>query len=163
QMRTRLREILVDVDAGGDAPQHHRSLDAALDVSYQLLRPDVQIVFAWLSVFRGGWTLDQAETICIASGSAQHMLSALSDLHTASLVTAEEQDGEMRYGMLETVRAYAEDRLNADGDTAARVRRCHRDLFLDFAREMRRGLHGVGQDLLISLARLEREYPNLQA
>src|SRR5262249_9106822 len=130
QMLTRLREILVSQD--GDVPDHHRSLDSALDVSFRLLDPARGRFFARLSVFHDGWTLEQAEAVCAARGDPPFAaLATLEQLNTDSLIAADERAGEMRYRMLETVRAYAEDRLRASGEEEA-IRERHRAFFLGF-------------------------------
>jgi predicted ATPase/tetratricopeptide (TPR) repeat protein len=156
QMLTRLRQVLVTRDE--DVPDHHRSLDAALDISFRLLDPEVARLFARLSVLRGGWTLEQAEAVCAEPDES--LLTALERLDADSLITAEERAGEMRYRMLETVRTYAEDRLRASGDEG-RLREGHRAFFLGLAAEASSGLHGAG--LADWLDRLEAEHQNLHA
>ena len=52
------------VGRGRGAAPRHGSLRAALDWSYQFLSPELQRFFARLSVFRGGWTLADAEAVC---------------------------------------------------------------------------------------------------
>jgi hypothetical protein len=65
-----------------------------------------------LSVFAGGWTLEAAETVCVGEGVEEwEVLDRLTSLVEKSLVHYEEQGGEGRYRLLETVRQYARDRL----------------------------------------------------
>ncbi len=87
-------------------------LRAALDWSWRLLRPAEQRLLARLSVFRGGWTLEAAEAVC----REPEALTGLSSLLQASLVRVSEEKGKTRYGLLETVREYARERLEEQGE-----------------------------------------------
>src|SRR5207342_2540976 len=78
-------DLLVSRTRG--AVPRHSSLRAALDWSYHLLPPELQRFFAHLSVFRGGWTLADAEAVCEEPAA----LDALDQLHECSLVLAEEE------------------------------------------------------------------------
>ena len=97
-------ERRLDLLSGGprDAPARQQTLRAAIGWSYDLLDPPVQRLFAELGVFVGGWTLEAAEAVC-----GPDVLEGLSALTDHSLVTA--TGG--RFGMLETVREYALERL----------------------------------------------------
>jgi len=92
--------------------ERHRSLRAALDWSYALLPAELQEFFVQLSVFRGGWTLEAAETIC----EQPLALDYLAQLRECSLVLSEPSgcNREMRYCMLETLREYAGEKLPVD-------------------------------------------------
>jgi predicted ATPase/class 3 adenylate cyclase len=89
-----------------DRPERQQTLRATIEWSYGLLEAAEQRLFARLSVFSGGWTLEAAEQVCDAD------LDALEVLVDRSLVRLE--DG--RYSMLETVREYAEAALSALGE-----------------------------------------------
>ncbi len=117
--------------ARGDLP-HHRTLRALIDWSYEQLEPAEQILLKRLSVFAGSWTLEAAEAV--ASGEAVNdwdILDLLSRLVDKSLIVAdlESSAGTTRFRMLETVRAYAGERLAAGGE-AAEIRRRHLDYFI---------------------------------
>lgn len=105
--------------AGGsrDLPARQQTLRATLDWSYHLLSAREQSVFSRLAVFAGGWALEAAEAVC--GGAADHavpVLDALQALLDAHLVTRiDGADGEPRFGMLETVREYAIERLEECG------------------------------------------------
>jgi tetratricopeptide (TPR) repeat protein len=102
-----------------DAPQRHRTLRAAIDWSYGLLDEEEQTLFARLSVFAGGFTLEAAETVCDAT------IDGLSSLVEKSLLTQHDGD-EPRFALLETIREYARGRLEDRGETDA-VSEAHAD------------------------------------
>jgi predicted ATPase/DNA-binding SARP family transcriptional activator len=90
-----------------DAAPRHRTLRAALDWSLQLLSPELLRFFAALSVFRGGWTSEAAEKVCPDSP----VLTLLGELRDRSLILSEDSGTEVRFGMLETLREYAAEKL----------------------------------------------------
>jgi predicted ATPase len=110
-----------------DAPERQRTLRAALDWSYGLLDQEEQELFARLSVFAGGFTLEAAEAVCAAS------IDGLASLVEKSLLTqGESADGEPRFGMLETVLEYARERLEEGGEGPA-IADAHADYFFSLA------------------------------
>jgi predicted ATPase/DNA-binding SARP family transcriptional activator len=138
-----------------DLTPRHRSLAAALDWSWRLLPPDHQCLLARLSVFRGGWTLEAAEAVCAAPDA----LEGLAALVEASLVTAQENaDGDVRYGLLETIRQYAALKRTEE-DWAVRDR--HLAWCLALARDAEAEMRSPRQAFW--LARLETEHDNLRA
>ena len=141
-----------------------QTLRAAMDWSYELLSEPERALLRRLSVFAGGCTLEAAEAVCCTDliGSAD-ILDLLGRLVDKSLVFADEQDGEARYRLLETVRQYARDRLVESGD-AAEARRRHRDWYLALVE--RSWPPGSDQRTTLAVAwldRLEREHDNLRA
>ncbi|WP_395139877.1 ATP-binding protein, partial [Armatimonas sp.] len=97
--------------------ERHRSLRAALDWSIHLLSPELKRIFARLSVFRGGWSLEAAQTVC--QGCGMEVLDALDELHSHSLLTVTFDETETpRYDMLVVIREYAEEVLSESGDEA---------------------------------------------
>jgi predicted ATPase len=95
-----------------DAPERQRTLRATLDWSYQLLTSGEQAMLAWLSVFSGGFTLAAAEAVC-ARGPSVDVLETVASLLDKSLLAVDDTGGdEPRLRMLETVRAYAAERLD---------------------------------------------------
>lgn len=153
-------------------PSHHRTLRAALDWSYSWLPAAEQLLLRRLSVFSGGCTLDAVEHVCAsthprseAEGSDGNLpgqiVDALSSLVSKSLVVAETlEPGESRYGMLETVRQFARDRL-CESDESDVIQDRHLDYFLSLAQEAERAMHGP--DELAWLDRLDVEHDNLRA
>jgi predicted ATPase len=107
----------------------HASLQTTIEWSWQLLSGGQQHFFAALSVFRGGWTSAAVEAVCEA-GDARAQLEALV---SASLLRAgEDESGVTRFSMLETLREFAHERLDAD---ARQLRARHRAYFLQLARQ----------------------------
>jgi predicted ATPase/class 3 adenylate cyclase len=112
---TRLGRRLDLLTGPRDLPARQRTLRAAIDWSHDLLRPDEQQLLARLAVFHGGCTLEAAEAIC-----GEDVIAGLSALVDASLLRQDEEpDGEPRLTMLETIRAYALERLEASGEADA--------------------------------------------
>jgi predicted ATPase len=97
----------------------HRTLREAMDWSYDLLSEDERRLFAQLSVFAGSFTLGAVTRICLEGDDAQ-ALDLVTRLVDVSLVVAREQPAGMRYGLLETVRQYAGEQLQAMGDAESR-------------------------------------------
>jgi predicted ATPase/DNA-binding SARP family transcriptional activator len=115
--------------AGGprDAPDRHRTLRATIEWSYQLLDPPEQMLFARLGVFVGGFSFEAAESVCDAD------VDLLTSLLDNNLVRRRSDVlGEPRFAMLETIREYAREKLEASGAAEATSRR-HADHFLVLA------------------------------
>jgi predicted ATPase/class 3 adenylate cyclase len=95
-----------------------RTLRALIDWSHELLSEPERALFRRLAVFAGGWTLEAAEAVGGGDGlPPAEVLDLLAQLVQKSLVLME--PGGARYGMLDTVRAYAAEKLAAAGDEAA--------------------------------------------
>jgi non-specific serine/threonine protein kinase len=115
----------------------HQTLEATMDWSYGLLSAPEQALLRRLSMFAGGWTLEAAEAVCAQNGGVDsveigEVLDPLSSLVDKSLVVYEEWGGTPRYRLLETVRQYAQERLQETGELEA-VQERHRDFFLRLA------------------------------
>jgi predicted ATPase/class 3 adenylate cyclase len=121
----RLADRFTLLTGGRRKSQRHQTLQATVDWSYHLLDPDEQVVLRRLAVFAGGFTLDAVEGICL-EGIAVPALDVVGSLVDKSLADTVEGD---RFRVLETVRAYAEEKLVAAGE-AETVRSRHRDWFL---------------------------------
>jgi non-specific serine/threonine protein kinase len=169
--RTRLLTVeqLADrLDRDGDVlaapnragPPKHRTMRATLDWSHNLLGPHEQIMLRRLSVFAGGWTLATAEQVCadadIERGS---ILDVLAQLVDRSMVLVEASHAVARYRLLEPVRQYAFERLEASGESAV-FRARHATAILGVVLAQPAG--AAGPDEISSLDRLEREHDNLR-
>ncbi len=139
-----------------DSPDRHRSLGAVLDWSYQLLSPAAQQLFAAMSVFRGGATLEAIQAVCGAGdGSVDDVVDALLDHNL--LVVHVDAGGDRRFGMLESVWAYAAQRLNR----AADLQHQHAQYFCAMVQNIECQLRGPQQKALLD--RLEADHDNLRA
>lgn len=114
-----------------------QTLAAALDWSHELLDAPEQALFRRLAVFTGGFSLAAAEGVCSDDAAGQRdVLDCLGSLVAKSLVTVgQTEHGETRYRLLETVRLYALDKLDAAGETR-RLRSRHRDHHLAWLEAM---------------------------
>jgi len=105
----------------------HRTLQAAIDWSYDLLTEPEQILFCRLGVFQGGWRLEAAEAVCSGDIEAHAVLDLLTSLVDKSLVAiGEGEDGASRFHMLETIREYSNEKLRqSDEESRSRERHLH--------------------------------------
>jgi predicted ATPase/DNA-binding SARP family transcriptional activator len=119
QIRDRLSDAFSLLTSGArTALPRHRTLRAALDWSHDLLREEARVVLRRLAVFRGGFTLDMVEDVASGDGIAPHtVLDLIAVLADRSMIVVREQDGSARYHLLETMRQYAEQRLEEAGET----------------------------------------------
>ncbi len=143
-----------------DLPERQRTMRGAIEWSFQLLTPDEQKLFERLSVFRGGFTLDSAEQVILGEGLALDIFDALASLADKSLLRTVDGGAETRFAMLETIREYATERLNASGDGET-IRRAHAHHYFKLADEAEHELTGPDQGQWLD--RLEREHDNLRA
>ena len=139
-----------------DLDERQRTLRGTIEWSYDLLSPAEQALFTRLGAFVGGGRLDAAEALC----GSDETLDALESLVEQSLLRQRaDSDGEPRFWMLETIREFALERLEASGEAEA-VRQRHADWFADLAEcldaESRTG------DQPAAIARLLDDYPNLR-
>jgi len=138
-----------------------QTLQAALDWSYDLLSPEERQLLQRLSVFVGGWTLEATEAVCSGEEiEARQMLDLLASLVDKSLVIAEEWEDKTRYRLLESVRQYSRERLQASREER-HWRDRHLQFYLSLAEEAEPELTGVAQTEW--LERLESEHDNLRA
>jgi predicted ATPase/class 3 adenylate cyclase len=136
-----------------------QTLRSLIDWSYDLLSEEERQLFCQLSVFVGGWSLEAAEAIC----SELDVLALLAELVRKSLVVADESVDEVatRFRMLETIRQYAHEKLEAILGIAEISDR-HARFFTRLAVEAEPHLNG-GPKNLEWLQRLEIEHGNLRA
>ncbi|MGH2618033.1 MAG: ATP-binding protein, partial [Thermomicrobiales bacterium] len=140
-----------------DHPARLQTMRDAIAWSYDLLSEEEQVLFRRLAVFAGGFTLEAAEGVANETGT----LDLVTSLVDKSLLRRVERiDAEPRFGMLETIREYGLEQLQAHGalDT---IQRRHTTYFLTFAEATEPKLRGREQ--VAQLARLESEHDNLRA
>jgi predicted ATPase/DNA-binding CsgD family transcriptional regulator len=139
-----------------DMPARQQTIRATLDWSYRLLPPGEQVMLARLGVFMNGFTLEAAEAV-----AGDTALGGLDVLIEHSLVRViRKSDGEPRFGMLETVREYALEQLNASGE-AETLKTAHMTYYLALAELAEPHLNDAEQEEW--LERLEAEHDNLRA
>jgi predicted ATPase len=143
---------LLPVLTGGprDAPDRQRTLRSTIEWSHDLLEEREQRLFARLSVFVGGWTLEAAEDVCTAD------LDTLQGLADKSLISSEGG----RFRMLETIREFAAEQLDASDDTDD-IQRRHATHYADLAARAEPQLIGPEQHLWLD--RIEADYENFRA
>jgi predicted ATPase len=145
-----------------DLPTRHQTLRNTLEWSYDLLNQDEKILYARLSVFVGGFTLEAAEAICNSEGKLD-ILEGLTSLVNNSLLRQQEEtaDGESRFEMLETIRSYALERLTESGEIDA-LRAGHAQYYGGIILNQA-GLQIYSSNALHWLNWFERELDNIRA
>jgi predicted ATPase/class 3 adenylate cyclase len=149
--------------AGGPrtAVERHQTLRRAIDWSYDLLVDAERQALQRLAVFAGGFLLIAAEKVITDERLAvPEVLDLLARLVDKSLLVAEDHDGVTRYELLETIRQYAQERLEASGQIDAFHRR-HAEYYAAFAAEAGQGLRGSEE--VTWTARVEAEFDNFRA
>jgi predicted ATPase/DNA-binding CsgD family transcriptional regulator len=128
-----------------DAPPRQRTLRDTIAWSYKLLSADEQRLFARLAIFQGGRSLEAIEIVC-AEGLSIDVFDGLVSLVDKSLVQQKDGvGGEPRFALLETIHAYARERLEASGEEAT-VRRRHAEYFVVLAERAEPELRLSGYD-----------------
>jgi predicted ATPase/class 3 adenylate cyclase len=143
-------------------PVRQQTLRGTIAWSYDLLDDGQRALFRRLAVFVGGCTIEAAEAVVRAAGAPDlDVFEGISSLLGKSLVRAEEPpDGDPRFVMLETIREYALEQLDASGETAA-LQRAHAEFFLSLAEEAEPKL--TSGERAPWIKRLGSEHDNLRA
>jgi len=141
-----------------DLPERHQTLRNTIDWSYALLDDTEQALFRRLSAFAGSCALEQVELVCGASVSSLENLASLVD--KSLLQGRNAHDDDPRFAVLETIRQYAAELLDASGEADA-VRAAHARAFVDLAERAEPHLNGAKQATW--LRRLDVEDENLRA
>jgi predicted ATPase/DNA-binding SARP family transcriptional activator len=152
-------KLLASADRAVDP--RHRTLEATIGWSFDLLGDEERRLLVRLAVFAGSFTIEAAERICACEGlPAERVLDLLMALVDRSLVQAEPLGEDARYRLLETVRQYAWERL--DSAQANELRELHARTFLELAEEAAPHLFG-GAASTEWVGRLEADVANLRA
>jgi predicted ATPase len=144
QLLERLGSRLDLLRGGRDAETRQQTLRATIAWSYELLEPEERKLLAALSVFRGGWTLEAAERVADAD------LDLLQSLVDKSLIRRWESG---RFGMLETIREFAAEKVSSEDEYE--VRRRLLDILLELFADANLGPHTSGEPRM-ELAQEER-------
>jgi predicted ATPase len=158
QLLQRLDDQLRVITSGRRDRGRHRTLEAAMDWSYDLLSPQEQSLFRQLAAFAGGWSLEAAEAVCRVPGADP--LALLGRLVDQSLVSVSDISGTNRYRFLEPVRQYALVKLSDSGEEEP-ARQCHADYFVDLTEASDQGLRGHEQDDWAR--RIEADHDNVRS
>ncbi|NTU79251.1 MAG: AAA family ATPase [Chloroflexales bacterium] len=158
------RRLVLLTQGPQDLPERQRALRSVIAWSEALLDSAARTLFAAAAVFAGSWTLDAAEELGRVSGhptlrAPQGTLDALTALVDASLVQqVVGADGEPRLALLETIREYALERLEAQG-AAAQIAEAHAASYARRASQAAAGLSTV--EAAAWLDRLADDEPNM--
>lgn len=140
-------------------PQH-RTMRSTIDWSHDLLREPEQRLLRRLAVFAGGWNLALAEEVCSGDGiDSAEVLDLLGQLVDKSMVMVDARDRAARYRLLEPIRQYAAEQLEASGEGDTFGSR-HSEAVLRFALGSEAGAPGDAE--ITSLDRVEVEHDNLR-
>jgi predicted ATPase/class 3 adenylate cyclase len=143
---------------------HHRTLELAMDWSYDLLGADEATLFRWLSVFAGGCSLEAVESVCSIDALPESaVLDLMQSLIEKSLVVVDDHQGSVRYRMLETIRVYAGEKLAGFGEREAASHN-HGGYYLRLVEEAEPVLQGSGDSASQAevLDRLELDHGNFR-
>jgi predicted ATPase/class 3 adenylate cyclase len=162
QILSRLKRRLSILTSGSPTlPERQRTLRATIAWSYDLLDPVEQRLFGRLSVFTGGWAFEAAEAVCDPEGLGLDALDGLTSLVDKSLIRRSEPPGRpSRFSMLETIREFAQEQLEASGDLEP-VRERHAEHYLRLAEEAEPHLTATDQGEWLD--RCDTEHANIRA
>ncbi|MGH2602932.1 MAG: ATP-binding protein, partial [Dehalococcoidia bacterium] len=153
------RRLTLLTDGARDLPARQRTLRDAIAWSYELLTSEARHLLRQLAVFAGAFDLAAAAAVVGADESA--ILAELTALVDQSLIQrVGSAEGGVRFGMLETIREFALERLR-DADEEVAARRAHALYFLEFAERVEAVLYGP--DMRQWLDRMGEAWPDLQA
>jgi len=165
-MLQRLQSRLKVLTGGArNLPARQQTLRGTIEWSHDLLGEEEKRLLRRLAVFVGGCTLETTEAVCNPSGDVEDVLDMISSLLDKSLLKRDDaasqySSGEPRFGMLETIREYALERLEESGE-AHEIRWQHAEFYLALCEEA--GLYLHAPQHLTWLERLEAEHDNIRA
>jgi non-specific serine/threonine protein kinase len=159
QILARLGSRFQLLSGGGpaDAPQH-RTLQAALEWSYELLTEGEQAMWRRMSVFAGSFDLDAAEAVCAVGRVAAGQIADLIDTLVAKSILLRQGRGTVRYRLLDTIAEFGLTKLRGQGNER-RLRLRHRAWYAALA--ARQEAFGPGRAEWI--AALDADHDNLRA
>lgn len=150
-------QFILTTDGLRSAPGRQRTLGNAIAWSYNLLSSEEQKLFAYLSVFSGGFTLDMAEAVFAETFMQEAISDLVLSLFDKSLLQRiSDENKEMRYAMLVTIREFARDRLREMG---AETKACnwHLAYFSELARQAKPHFRSTNQAMWLDHFDAERD------
>lgn len=161
ELRNRL-DSQMDLLKGGahDLPSRQQTLRSTIEWSFELLSNSEKGLLEILAVFAGA-TFDDVSSVSATIDEDGDVIDDLTSLVDKSLVrTGQSESGSSRYGLLETIRQFSIDRLNAQAERLALIKRCHADYFARVADQLHAQLRTAEREAAIK--RLRDELENLQ-
>jgi len=145
---------LLRLPAGAEG--RYETLRQAVEWSWHLLTPTEQSVLSQCAVFEGGFSIADAESLVRIPGSDDVLLTldVLETLRTRSLMVVKGDLTPLRFSLLESIRAFALERLGATQLEA--ISRRHAEMMVNLCRPLREGLNGPGRSRSHHLLNLER-------
>lgn len=144
----------------GDLPLRQRSLRTAIEWSYDLLSIDDQTLFRRLAIFAGGFTMNAVRDICrlnpVLSTNIEDGIFSLLDKNLIYITNLSEDS--RRFGMLESIREYASEKLSQSGEFVS-LRDSHRRYFVQFCKKILPEMTGKGQSHHVE--EIDKDYENL--
>lgn len=142
-----------------DLSARQQTLRGAIDWSYDLLSAEEKKLFSACAVFAGGATMEAVDAVCGMDG-AMDVLTGLESLVDKSLIRQSEADGEPRFGMLETIREYANSRLEENQEFSEAAHRAHAIYYADLTGSQLERLTGDGREA--ALTKLAADIENVR-
>jgi predicted ATPase/DNA-binding XRE family transcriptional regulator len=163
QIEARLSERFRILTGGSQTQlRRHQTMRTTIDWSYDLLDVEERRLFRGLTVFAGSFSLEAAGIVCAGEGADEwNVIDVLASLVDKSLVVAEQSGTSQRYRLLESMRAYAREKV--DGDTGyARITRRHAEYYTSLAQRAEADFRSV-RSTAEWAASLEPELDNFRA
>ena len=158
QILARLGSRFQLLSGGRPAAPHHRTLQAALEWSYELLTEAEQAMWRRVSVFAGSFDLDAAEAVCAVGRVGAGQVADLVDALVAKSILLRQGRGTARYRLLDTIAEFGQGKLRGRGNERA-LRRRHRAWYAGLA--ARQEAFGPGRAEWITA--LDADHENLRA
>ncbi|MCB9101034.1 MAG: tetratricopeptide repeat protein [Anaerolineales bacterium] len=153
------RRLHILTKGAKNLPERHQTLRNTIDWSYELLTPEEQALFRRLAVFAGSCSLEAAEAVGNISGEID-LFDGLESLVDKSLLRQLEVNYEPRFVMLESIREYGLEQLQANDETEVILQSCV-DYYLSWAEEMAQLLQECDEESCVE--QVEIEHDNLRA
>ena len=158
QILSRLDSRFPLLSGGGPTDQpHHRTLQGALDWSYDLLTGAEQDMWRRVSVFAGSFDLDAAEAVCAGGVTTEPVVDLVHGLMAKSILSRGTGRGQARYRLLDTIGEFGLCKLRAEGDERE-LRGRHRDWYAGLAAQQ----EAFGHRRTEWLDRLDADHENLR-